>query len=222
MSAGPPESRPMLAHPLVRGGIAAVVVAAIVGGVLLVRAGRSDSAEDDGATTTPEASATPYAADVFTVCSDDVPATLAANGPPVIGQPAPDFALCDGSGEFVRRVSDMKGQVVWLNFWATWCVPCKKELPDIQALYDEMRADGLEVLIVNYRESEQDALAFLPPLGIAMPVVLDRSGSVYEDYRLGGLPDSFFIDRDGNIAAVYYGFVNDEIARERLAMAGLE
>jgi thiol-disulfide isomerase/thioredoxin len=140
----------------------------------------------------------------------------------VIGQPAPDFALCDDTGAFVRRVSDMKGEVVWLNFWATWCVPCKKELPDIQALYDEMQDDGLEVLIVNYRESSEEALEFLPPLGISMPVVLDEAGTVYDEYRLAGLPDSFFIDREGVLAAVYYGFVNEEIARERLAMAGLE
>jgi cytochrome c biogenesis protein CcmG/thiol:disulfide interchange protein DsbE len=85
-----------------------------------------------------------------------------------------------------------------------------------------MRDDGLEVMIVNYRESQDEALEFLPPLGVSMPVVLDQDGSVYDDYRLAGLPDSFWVGRDGNIAAVYYGYVNEEIARERLALAGLE
>ena len=210
----------VLSNWMLRAGVAVLAIAAIVGIVLLVRGGDGDAGGT--ATGTPAADSTPYPADVFKVCGADVEATLVASGPPVIGEPAPDFALCDEDGAFVQRLSDMKGRVVWLNFWATWCVPCKKELPDIQALYDEMHADGLDVMIVNYRESREEALAFLPQLGISMPLVLDTTGSVYDEYRLAGLPDNFWVGRDGNVAAVYYGFVNEEIARERLAKAGLE
>jgi thiol-disulfide isomerase/thioredoxin len=212
---------PLLSSTLVRAVVALALVVVILGAVLLLRGGDGD-AGGTAVTETPAAEVTPYTSDVYTVCGDEGDVALAAAGPPVVGEPAPDFALCDAEGQFVRRVSDMQGQVVWLNFWATWCVPCKKELPDIQALYDELQDDGLEVLIVNYRESAEEALEFLPPLGISMPVVLDQGGSVYDEYRLAGLPDSFFIDREGVLAAVYYGFVNEEIARERLAMAGLE
>ena len=165
-----------------------------------------------------------YGAPVYTLCGDDVPeaAVSGGGGPPVIGEAPPDFALCDEGGAFVTRLSDMQGKVVWLNFWATWCVPCKKELPDIQKLYDELHADGLEVLIINYKESQGKALEFLPQIGISLPLVVDRPGKIYDRYRLTGLPDSFFVDREGKLAALYYGFLNEEIARGRGAHAGLQ
>lgn len=207
----------LLTRPLVRGIIAAVVLAAAIGAVVFVR--QDDDADAGDATI--DATPVSYAETVYTLCDDSVDAELASTGPPVIGQPAPDFALCDENGEFVTTLSGMKGKVVWLNFWATWCVPCKRELPDIQALYDEKKDAGLEVLIINYRESQEKALGFLPGLDVAMPVVIDRPGTIYDRYRLTGLPDSFFIDTEGNVAALYYGFINEEIARGRLADAGL-
>jgi thiol-disulfide isomerase/thioredoxin len=210
-----------LATTPARAAVAVIVVAAIAGAVLLFgqRGDDGDAAPGDE---TPAAEA--YIGPVYHVCDSD---TAAANGvaspgdPPVVGQPAPDFALCDRIGAFAMKLSAMKGKVVWLNFWATWCVPCKRELPDIQALYDEFSADGLEVLVINYRESESTALGFLPQLDVSLPSVIDRSGSVYDQYRLTGLPDSFFVARDGTIATVYYGYVNDEIARGRLRIAGI-
>jgi len=224
MSQEPSASRSpsLLENPVLRGGIATAVIVAIVAALLAVQAGRgSGSDEGAGAEVTP--AATEYGGAVYTLCGDDVPeAAAAGGGPPVIGQAPPDFALCDADGAFVTTLSGMKGKVVWLNFWATWCVPCKKELPDIQKLYDEKRAEGLDVLIINYKESQGKALEFLPQIGISLPLVIDRPGEIYERYRLTGLPDSFFIDREGKLAALYYGFVNEEIARERLADAGLE
>lgn len=204
-----------------RAAIAILVIAAIAAGVVLLDEGDDGGTAAGGAT--PQSIA--YVGPVYHVCDGD---TAAANGiapsgdPPVVDKPAPDFALCDRTGAFAMKLSDMRGKVVWLNFWATWCVPCKRELPDIQALYDEFRADGLEVLVINYRESESTALGFLPELGVSMPAVIDRSGSLYDQYHLIGLPDSFFIGRDGNIATVYYGYVNDEIARGRLRTAGID
>lgn len=207
----------------VRAAIAILVIAGIAAGVLLLREGDGNG---DAATTTPPAGTpTPgaYEAFVYHLCDN---ATAEANGvrpasdPPVIGEPAPDFALCDRNGVYVTKLSDMDDKVVWLNFWATWCVPCKRELPDIQALYDEFNDDGLEVLIINYKESEATALEFLPQLGISMPPVIDRAGAIYEDYRLTGLPDSFWVGRDGRIATLYYGFITEEIARNRLEALG--
>jgi thiol-disulfide isomerase/thioredoxin len=205
--------------------VAAGVIIAIVAVLLIVRAGRGsgsgDSVAGGSAATTP--SAADYRAPVYTLCGDDVPeAAVAEGGPPVIGEPPPDFALCDANGVFVTRLSDMKDKVVWLNFWATWCVPCKKELPGIQRLYDENRAGGLAVLIINYKEPEATALEFLTQLGISLPLLLDSRGEIYDSYRLTGLPGSFFVDREGKLAALYYGYLNEEIARERLADAGLE
>jgi|CXWL01.1.fsa_nt_gi thiol-disulfide isomerase/thioredoxin len=200
--------------PILRGAIAAAIIAVIVAVVLVLQTRRGDG--------DPSPPPVLYDAAVYNLCSDDVAAKeIVPGGAPVKGEPAPDFALCDADGAFVTTLSGMKGKVVWLNFWATWCVPCKKELPDIQKLYDEKRDEGLEVLIINYQEPQAKALEFLPKIGIALPVVIDRSGEIYEQYKLTGLPDSFFVGRDGTIAALYYGFVTEEIARGRLADAGL-
>jgi len=209
----------LLERPLVRGGIALAVIAVAVGVVVAAQAGRDSDGDGVSGDPTPGATEVAYAGRLYTLCEEqgDV-----RNEPPVVGHPAPDFALCDASGQPAMRLSEMTGKVVWLNFWATWCVPCKKELPDIQALYDEKQAQGLDVLIINYRESQAKAAGFLTSIDIDLPLALDRSGEVYDRYKLAGLPDNFFIDREGKLAAVYYGFVTDEIARERLEMAGLE
>lgn len=139
---------------------------------------------------------------------------------PILKRAAPDFALRDASGQVVR-LSDLKGKVVWVNFWATWCVPCKQELPDIQKVYAEKHDEGLEVLEVNYQEDVATATEFFAARSLTLPMLLDNSGSVYEQYRLQGLPDSFFIDRDGNLAALQFGFLTEAKMRERLAAAGL-
>jgi len=139
---------------------------------------------------------------------------------PIIGQPAPDFALRDADGTLVT-LSDLRGNVVWVNFWATWCRPCKQELPDIQRIYDEKAAEGLIVLAINFEEPADRAIAYFRENGLTVPMLLDLEGDVYDQYRLQGLPDSFFIDRDGNIAAVQFGLVTEKKGRERLAAAGL-
>lgn len=139
---------------------------------------------------------------------------------PVKGQPAPDFVLRNADGALVK-LSDLRGKVVWVNFWASWCAPCKKELPDIQKLYDEKRAAGLEVLAINWQEDPETATSFFASRDIRLPLLLDRSGSVYAQYRLQGLPDSFFVDREGNIAAFQFGSLTESKMRERLAAAGL-
>jgi len=191
-------------------GIGFVVVAAVViAAVAFGRTAGSGDATRAGSPTAPSASGTPLPA----------PGPLDANAP-VVGQPAPDFALRTVDGE-LRRLSDLRGKVVWVNFWATWCAPCKKELPDIQALYDERRADGLEVVAINVKEDAADARAFFEARGLTLPLLLDSAGTVYDQYRLQGLPDSFFVDREGKIATLQFGFLTTEKMRERLAQAGL-
>ena len=149
------------------------------------------------------------------------PGTGALDGrAPIIGQPAPDFVLRGIDGQLVK-LSDLRGKVVWINFWATWCTPCKKELPDIQKMYDEKRDDGLVVLAVNWQDPADTTQSYAEGLGLSMPVLRDPRGSVYDQYKLQGLPDSFFVGRDGNIAALQFGYLTESKMRERLAKAGL-
>ena len=140
-----------------------------------------------------------------------------------VGSPAPEFALRDPDGT-VRRLSDYRGQVVWINFWATWCGPCRRELPDIQNLANEFQDQGLVVLTVNQAESADQATSFWEELDLDLPILLDSSASVSERYRkgFGGLPKNFFIDRDGTLHAFQQGFLTEGQMLETLAELGLE
>ena len=192
--------------------VAVLLLAALGGGALLVRSqqgGAGSGTASLAGATTPSASAAP-----------DTGVGPLDGLKPIKGQPAPDFALRDSGGKLVK-LSDLRGKVVFVNFWASWCVPCKKELPDIQKVYDEKHADGLEVLAINWQDDLETATAFFSSHDLRLPLLLDRSGSVYAQYRLQGLPDSFFVDRDGNIAAFQFGFLTEAKMRERLAAAGL-
>jgi cytochrome c biogenesis protein CcmG/thiol:disulfide interchange protein DsbE len=126
---------------------------------------------------------------------------------PVVNQPAPNFALPDMNGRLVK-LSDLRGQVVLVNFWATWCIPCRQELPAIQEVYQEQRGQGFTVLEVNEQEPPATVSGFAREMGELPPIVLDRDGSVMQQYKLKGLPDSFVIDRQGNVRALSYGPVS--------------
>lgn len=141
-------------------------------------------------------------------------------GPPKVGELAPDFALRGLDGE-TYRLSDFRGQVVFVNFWATWCGPCRGELPDIQSVYDEKGGQGLVVLAVNVQEAAGRVQAFWDDQGLTMPVLLDSRGEVFEAYRLMGLPDSFFVDREGILRGLQIGAIGREDMLEKLEDAGL-
>ncbi len=193
----PTQQRPLLERPVVRIAIAAVVLAVLVAGAYV--AGRRRSSGGQPAV-------------------DTAPGALDSNEP-TVGRAAPDFALRRTDGTVVK-LSDLHGKVVFLNFWATWCLPCKQELPDIQKVYDEKRTAGLEVLEINYQEGRADALAYFEARSLTMPLLLD-SGSVFDQYKLKGLPDSFFIDRDGKLSSMNIGLLSADKMRQHLADAGL-
>lgn len=122
------------------------------------------------------------------------------------GFSAPDFTLdsLDG-GQFT--LSDLRGQIVLVNLWASWCLPCRAEMPAIERVYRSYKDLGLEVLAVNAtnQDSVDAARAFVQERGLTFPVLLDRAGSVSTAYNLRGLPSSFFIDRQGVIRSVVIG-----------------
>jgi cytochrome c biogenesis protein CcmG/thiol:disulfide interchange protein DsbE len=124
-----------------------------------------------------------------------------------VGSRAYDFALESLDGEAVS-LSDLKGNVVLVNFWATWCPPCQAEIPDFEEAYRERGGDGFVVLGVNVEEPPSEVLPFVADMGITYPVVLDREGRVSRAYRALGLPTSLLVDQDGVIRFRQEGIVS--------------
>jgi len=122
------------------------------------------------------------------------------------GQPAPDFVL-PGLDARPVRLSDFRGRVVMLNFWASWCVPCKVEMPGMEAVYQDLKGQGFVVLAVNMQDDPDVARRFVEEVKATFPIALDRDGSVARQYRLAALPTSFFIDREGRVADINTGLV---------------
>lgn len=122
------------------------------------------------------------------------------------GFPAPDFTLDTLAGETVS-LSSYRGSVVIVNLWASWCAPCRAEMPTIEKLYEANRERGLVVLAVNstVQDTEQDARSFAEEIGVTFAVLLDRDGSVSRRYLLRALPSTFVVDRDGIIQSVIVG-----------------
>jgi len=114
------------------------------------------------------------------------------------GQPAPDFSLPALNGETVQ-LSDLKGQVVLVNLWATWCPPCKAEMPGINAFYQAHQSAGFTALMANAQEDEATVRAFIEAKGFTFPVLLDSQGDLTKQYGVRGLPTTFIIGRNGQI-----------------------
>ncbi len=126
---------------------------------------------------------------------------------PIKGHPAPNFTLTTTDGQTVS-LTDFKGKPVLLNFWATWCPPCRAETPDLQATHREI-GDKLTIIGVNMTSQDGgDVTAFMREFGVTYPVVLDSNGDAARAYNILGLPTSVFIDRNGIISEVFTGAVN--------------
>lgn len=116
--------------------------------------------------------------------------------PPVVGSAAADFSLSDLDGR-PQSLSQFRGKVVLVNFWATWCKPCTTEMPAMQATYDRLRNDGFVVLAVNELEDEAKVREHIRQYGHTFPVLMDRDNRVANMYGVFGLPVSVFIDEKG-------------------------
>ena len=113
-----------------------------------------------------------------------------------LGEPAPDFWFSTAQG-LPTSLSDLKGKIVLVNFWATWCGPCRSEMPYIQQIYEEWSEDELVLLSINVGESADDVTSFMQDNGLSFPVLLDREGESYIRYGALGLPTTLFIDKEG-------------------------
>lgn len=132
---------------------------------------------------------------------------------PLVGGPAPEIMLQDLQGQEVK-LSDLRGKVVLLNFWATWCKPCKEEMPAMQASYDNLRGQGLVVLAVNELEDTEKVIEHVRKHGHTFPVVMDHDNHVANRYGVLGLPASFIVDRQGIVREKIFGslLTEDRIA----------
>lgn len=128
-----------------------------------------------------------------------------------IGDQAPDFTLTDLSGQPLT-LSDLRGRYVVLNFWATWCPPCRKEMPVLQQVHARYQEQGVVVVGVNLDESPLTIRAFTEPLGVTFPIVIDKGNKVTQAYGFLPLPTTYFIGPDGQVRLVQYGEVTEEQA----------
>jgi peroxiredoxin len=138
----------------------------------------------------------------------------------LLGSQAPDFELSRAAGGSVR-LSDFRGQVVLLNFWATWCLPCRSEMPLIQQTYDNLGGQGFVALGVDFDEPAEVVIAFSEELRIDFPLLLDPGGEVQRLYRVIGYPTSVILDREGRISAYHIGILAKSQLDDYLKQAGL-
>lgn len=128
-----------------------------------------------------------------------------ASAAPTAG--APDFTLPSLDGPNLR-LNEQRGQVVMINFWATWCGPCREEMPHLARLYDKYRPSGFTVFAVNIDEEPQKAAKLARQLGMRFPVLLDTDKKVSRLYDLSAMPSTVLIDRDGRVRYLHRGYRN--------------
>jgi len=150
------------------------------------------------------------AAGILWTVASRVPAAV---GAPVSSSPsprqgflAPAFTLDTLQGGTIA-LTDLRGRVAVVNFWASWCFPCRQETPALQAVYEQYKDSGVVILGVNMtnQDSMSDVQAFVQEFGLTYPILLDRDGSVGLQYRIEGLPTTFFVNRGGVIRTVVVG-----------------
>lgn len=132
---------------------------------------------------------------------------------------APDFSLRDTDNK-LRKFSDYRGHVVAVNFWATWCPPCRKELPSMQMTYNALKKTGFRIIGVNVGEKWDTVASFLNNFSLTYPIVLDTDSSAMEKWNITGLPTTFIVDKQGRIIYRITGGRdwNDPAFRNKLKM----
>ena len=121
-----------------------------------------------------------------------------------VGKPAPDFDTVDLEGK-VWSLSKLKGKVVFVNFWATWCAPCREEMPSMQRLYEKMPKDKFEMLALFNSDKKPLAKNFAAKLGLTMPILSDEYNFAGPKYGLTGVPETFIVDKKGVIREKFIG-----------------
>jgi thiol-disulfide isomerase/thioredoxin len=113
---------------------------------------------------------------------------------------APDFTLPTIDGKQVS-LREYRGKVVFLNFWATWCIPCREEMPALERLHQKYQSQDLVIISIDLKESAEQVKAFFQKHALSFPALLDQDGSVFRDYLVAGMPTTYLIGRDGMLMA---------------------
>jgi len=157
-----------------------------------------------------------------------LPAEKNATGRPPsteIGRAAPDFLLDTPDGGRLR-LSDLQGKPVLVNFWASWCAPCRQEMPEIVRAQAAYKASGFTVVAVDLQENDTQVRAFAQEFGMTFPIVIDRNGGVGEAWHIGGpvqgIPSSYFLDATGVVRARVYGPMTAQSLSDNLAKIGVQ
>ncbi len=153
------------------------------------------------------------------VITNDGPATVA-----VMSRPAGDFVLplydpFQGETEF--RLSDYRGQTVVINFWASWCPPCRDEAPVLEYVWRQVQDDDVVFVGVDIWDTEADARAYMREFNITFPNVIDNRGKVAVEYGLTGVPETYFVTPDGTISRKVIGAISQAVLEESIAEAQL-
>ncbi len=134
------------------------------------------------------------------------------------GNRAPEFAIATIDDDIIS-LADLRGKVVLLNFWGTWCGPCRREMPEFQKAYDEWRPRGFEIVAIAYNDSEAAMADFRDEFALDFPLALDNSGEINETYGIQTRPSSYLLDQDGVILARHFGIMTESQLTELLMNA---
>ncbi len=135
-------------------------------------------------------------------------AGLTFAGAPVVASspsPAPDFTLPARDGGKIH-LGDLRGQVVMINFWATWCGPCRQEMPLLEQIHEKYEPLGFTLLGVNVEPDSKEAQAWLAKMGVTFPILFDRDNAVSSSFGVEAMPSSVLIDREGRVRHVHRGY----------------
>ncbi|HEX2030072.1 MAG TPA: TlpA disulfide reductase family protein [Actinomycetota bacterium] len=135
---------------------------------------------------------------------------------PLIGRPAPPFELPALEGGGTVGLSDLRGQVVVLNFWASWCAPCRQEHPDLARAWERFRDRGVVVVGVLYQDTPEAARRYVEELGGGWPLARDPGGRTAIAYGVYGIPETYFIAPDGTVAFKHVGAISYDVLEDRI------
>ncbi len=134
----------------------------------------------------------PAAAFLLMSCGTENPALPMA----VVGKPAPDFSLTDTNGK-IWTLSELRGQAIFVNFWATWCPPCRQELPSMQTIHQELSGKGFQMLTILVNDDPNQAVLMTKRAGFTFPILVDSGGKAGAAYGITGVPETFIVDAAG-------------------------